>query len=417
MMLFVGLILGGLSGVGLVSGSRNTRRPVVVLCLMSIGMCLSFLWPAAAVLLVACSLIPAALLIAPRIVAGSSERKLGPPTHRRAVLLLAAIPLWMGLVDALNGAPPDRLLRYVISAAFLLGFGVLGVTDPVSPADISRIFALSLAISLIVGAVVDLEWIPCRAGKCSVSGELYRGIFPSENTPALFAAVAIAYAWAAGPHRYRRSSMVLLTTVVLATGARTALVALPLAGLAAAAVSIAFVRRNRSRTRYLHKASASAVAVVGAAALWMMITATPEAFSRRGSVWLAARSLGALSDPTGPGLARWQVARDLSAVPDHGAHSQYVHQLLGGGLLALVMYLGALYLLGRRIAGASRGDVRRQLIPLYFMAVVGLTEVVWNPATVDALSLIIVACVVTHPPGLRTGLGSAVAPSPMLHGR
>jgi O-antigen ligase len=88
-------------------------------------------------------------------------------------------------------------------------------------------------------------------------------------------------------------------------------------------------------------------------------------------------------------LSRWHELQAVGLLSFHFAHSEYLELVFAGGLVGLALFTAAQTVLIRTLLRGSAGLLPAG--PAAVLAVLGLTEVVWNPLTVDGFSWMLVA--------------------------
>lgn len=353
-------------------------------------------------------------LLLPRLLRAPSGVSRTRPQHRSPASAGINQPLWLALIltawlflrNAIGpGVSTDTLLGFSASL-LLLGFAFLirsRANVQMTPATVGRLLMLFLGVAILIGVVRGGAWIPCRAGKCSVAHQLYRGIFVSENSVALYAAAAASFAVSARRSALKWPRVAVLLVVIAVTGSRTAMIALA-AGLLAA-LALASLARRREDLFRLHRgwSALSAIGIVGVG-MYLVVTAQATSFSSRGHTWSAARAqLGGLGSLAGLGTARWPQLEDVGLLPEHFPHSQVLHIVFGGGLIALALYVLLIRALLAERGGVTRLRLAALIAPVLVFGFLGLTEVVWNPATVDTNVALLFALLVVDYRDSSTG--------------
>lgn len=254
----------------------------------------------------------------------------------------------------------------------------------------------------------------CVPDKCSVFGSLLEGPYGSENFVSVVAGSVLLLAWT-----LRRDAFSLLggatgAVALLAAGGRGSLTGVAVGALAAAALSVPWVRDRvgswpAATRRGLALTATTTFSVV---ALLLILRADSSDFSRRGTVW--RHGLAAVREHwvLGVGLSRWDGYAGVTPVSHHYPHSQYLLVVFTAGLVGLAMYA----VLTAVLLSAA---VRTALVPgsggaglvghVLFLLTVGLVEVVANPLAVDGLSWLLLQLLL---PTVRQGSGQK-APEPV----
>lgn len=237
----------------------------------------------------------------------------------------------------------------------------------------------ALAIPLVLLPVDGESWRACDIFKCGPFGGMLTGPFLSENYFAQIACVAILLGMFAASGMLRILVAMAGIIVLYATESRTAQVALIVAllvGLAARFVKPA-------ARRFLLPV---VVLVATAASLLIAMSASPGSFSNRGAIW--ARALSATQENwlIGLGIDRWSRLQSAGDLPVHFPHNQVILTLFAGGALALVALVFTMVALTRPSLELPQ-HAQASVALLTFLLVAGVTEVVWNPTTIDGHSL------------------------------
>jgi O-antigen ligase len=315
------------------------------------------------------------------------ERILTNPTF-----LAVSVILWMLLRNLTAVGLHNQAVLGSIASLVVVGCVHVTRRHQLDADRISRLFAGFLIVSLVVGALAGDEWAPCKDGKCGLGGSLYQGIFSSENTPALFAAIGFAFALA-GPRTWQRATRLLGFGVIVAlTGSRTS--ALVIVVVWGGSWGIGAVAKRWNLHRLSLRAAFSLAAVGPVVGMWLVATSDAEALSRRGNIWEAARNATDLWSPTGTGTVQWRSLQTLGQLPDHYPHSEYLLLAVGGGLLGLILFGLMLAALLRTCRAQDPARLGYAAAPIIAFALCGLTEVVWNPTSVDFLAPLIVSVLV-----------------------
>ncbi len=320
-----------------------------------------------------------------------------PPPDRASLVphaFAAALVLWLAMRElSMTPARPGALLGYVAAAAFIGVCGVVVLRGGISRNDLLTILVLYLSAGMVWAFGSGAAWAPCQPGKCTELGRLYKAGFPTENAAALIAGFVIILALGSTPGWYRRLALATGSLVLYASGGRTGIFGLLGAGLVAwilALSSSATRTANGVPIRKIRSAAAYVGSIAtGYAAILVAAHSSNTDFSNRGRIWRAALSLVPSASILGRRVSDWGLLRGQDLLPDHSAHSIYVHVFFGGGLVALLLlglFIGSLY---DRVRGRAVLDVWYAALPVAFFMLAGLTEVVWNPATLDSLAIIL----------------------------
>jgi O-antigen ligase len=125
-----------------------------------------------------------------------------------------------------------------------------------------------------------------------------------------------------------------------------------------------------------------------------MYTATRTTLSIRGNIWKTARDYMDERFFTGVGISKWYLLRDAGEAPYHFFHAGYVLVIFSGGLIGLTLWgLWVTALLSGRV---NDGKAFTAKAPIILFLLYSLTEVVWNPLSVDGLSWILLGFMLTQ---------------------
>lgn len=361
---------------------------------------------------------------------GAAVRRLALPvrTGGRAAatatgpLLVLVAVTWMVGVDLLgtrSGAA--RWTADVASLVLLLSVLIFvrrGGLDRAWPATAAT---LGLAACVVVSGLAGTAWTACHADKCTPFGQLLSGPYHSENLIALYAAFTLATVIAGWSGVPRVLGVTFCALVVAYSGSRTALYAVAVAVAVPLLLewrrsSAVAARRDRERAGAVRAGTAGLpwparlLLLVPAAAaclgLWLVLSADPRTLSARGLVWLRARSVLEGRWGTGLGLSRYEELQGVGLLSHHFAHSQYLTLAFAGGMVAVAVFTFGLTVTLRtslRTSGSAGSGA-----PAVAVLVLGLTEVVWNPLTVDGMSWIVATVLITA--GHRGAAGTTAEP-------
>jgi O-antigen ligase len=209
------------------------------------------------------------------------------------------------------------------------------------------------------------------------------GPFSSENN--LGAQALFVFVWSLGGlrGRLRLAAIGFAIAVLGATFSRTSIIT---AGVCLALYLLFALRRASSDMRPAPLWLAALFGVSATALGWFLVRQSADStFSQRGLIWHEASK--ALEDHPvrGLGLHAWFELQSIGLLPDHFAHSQYLLLAFSGGYIALLLY-AAVLALGLRHCAAVPGRWGVSCLPMLALAIVGLTEVAWNPFTFDGLT-------------------------------
>lgn len=316
--------------------------------------------------------------------------------------LVAAVFLWVALfvLNIVNGKPSLLDAGWSFIAVGVLILAVVLRSEGVDADGLAIIGTLFLGITCLSGLIVAEPWRECDKFKCSAVGALFKGPFVSENYLAVVATFTAI--WWIGSKRSmgRRLGLVLALGTVLATGTRSALVALGVTALWAL-VAFAFVQPSRENpaTRRLP----GVVAAVSSAgmiltSLWMIQNAQEDTFSDRGNIWIQAYEAIAQGHLTeGLGYSQWAGLQSIGLIPDHFSHSDYLILLFSGGVIGLTLFGLVAMGLMTKVRGSTRWETVIGAAPVILLMVYGLTEVIWNPMALDSFSFLIIGLFLQRP--------------------
>lgn len=295
------------------------------------------------------------------------------------------------------GLPLVQSLGRLLAVAIVLILAIILLSGNITLRDTCHLVAASVLFLTVISPIVDRGWRECDIFKCGPFNAIYTGPFPSENAYAIYAAIAMISAF-----HLRRGVAALtvfpLVLVLFATESRTSQLALGVAvfgalslwlwrGVAGSAGSKPRGEAALSAGQALFFASLNA-SIMGVG-LYLITHATPSLFSNRGNIWL--RGTAALGDSwfTGLGLDRWTFLQTIGLLPPLFPHSEYLLLLFGGGATA-VSLLTAMMIVSTIKARYVPGSAYFAVAYTLFLAVLGLTEAYWNPATFDGHTMLIV---------------------------
>jgi hypothetical protein len=323
-------------------------------------------------------------------------------TRRRAEMrpaprgwqLLLAVWVWLLAVDLAHGAVQGLTAttgRFLSGIVLFTGVYLLRWRG-ISIRTIAITVIYTFAVASITVIVAINPWRGCDQFKCGALGALLTGPFASENYFGILAAWSCLFGLTLFTGTLRWLTVALGALVLIATGARTSMIAL----LAAVVMYVAAMRfrdnlmtRKMDQTRLCRPLVLIAIGLTFGVALWLLFTATPETLSNRGNVWVSALAALRGSFTFGLGLDRWEPLTQLGVLPEHFPHNGYLLLLFSGGSIALVLF-GVLMttLLGRH-EGARDAVARLAFAELFLLT--SITEVVWNPLAVDGFTWIVLA--------------------------
>lgn len=279
----------------------------------------------------------------------------------------------------------------------LVVIALIVTMSPLNLRDIGGLTVLALTFVFSLTPFASGSWRPCDQFKCGPFGSIYTGFTSSENTMSFLCGIGILCALMNYRQKLNLPAVALFLLVLYATESRTsqlaiasALLAWILAFLCARSIWANHELKARLHRRRLVISGFSiligAVFIVG---FKLLLHAQPTDFSNRGAVWI--RGLAALGDQwtTGLGIDRWYVLQSVGLVPAHFPHSEYLLLLFAGGITA-VIGLYVMLVLAIRRASMSQSTLGFAAAYVVFLAVLGMTELYWNPLAPDGNALAIV---------------------------
>ena len=342
----------------------------------------------------------AAGLLAWALMSSSGQSLISPPDPwlRASWLAVGALIIWCFAVDSLVGFGlygGSRAMAYAAAAVLLLAIGLMSGRIALDTRALTYLGLFVLSVLTMPTYVAGASaWRPCVTGeleKCSIVGALYKSFYGSENTIAILASFTLIACLCS----MRRRQLMLVGSfcllILVATGSRTSFLGIG-AACAWLAGGILLERRRRYARVPASLALAVSLASVGAAT-YLIWTANPSTLSNRGRIWIAAREYISDSAITGVGVSKWYFLRDVGDSPQHFFHSGYAAILFSGGFMALTAW--AMWSAGLLRAAARDGRAFSAKAPVVLLLVYSLTEVTWNPISVDGLSWIFVAVMLT----------------------
>lgn len=311
---------------------------------------------------------------------------------------IAVLLVWCVAVDVLTGPGlyGSRLVAYAAAGLLLLAGVLLAARAALTTRATAYLGLAVLAVLTIPTALAGSgAWRACTAGKlekCSAAGALFKSFFESENYVALIASFTLVAAVCALRRAELAAATAFCLLIIVATGSRTSYLALAAAG--AWLLGAYLLERLRRHDRIPLAGCVALVLGAAGAAVYLMWTASRTTLSNRGNIWIHAREYLAGAEATGVGVSKWYRLQDAGEAPTHFFHSGYVLVVFAGGFVALVVWaLWATALLHGRV-GDGRAFTAKA--PVALLLVYSLTEVVWNPLSVDGLSWILLALMLTR---------------------
>jgi O-antigen ligase len=312
---------------------------------------------------------------------------------------LFAILLWAvaQLASGLHGGPllsprSGALLVCLMAATVLprgrgacLGAGIFGVT-------------LAAASGLLAVFRYDVAFDPC-ARKCTMLGSLLTGIFPNPNLLGLALAAALPFAYLGFRGHARYFFALYLAGMAIATGSRTAVLAVV---VTVAALLIVRPRVDADRAtpgRTAIAALALAGAVLGSAYV-IQHQWNSSALTSRPALWRVASTYIHDSPWLGYGPEKWASLTQSSWIPAESAYSVHNQWL---DVLFVAGWVGAALFVSMVVAAlvTSRHARPGVLITLAMVVVVGTTERPWSVGSLDWLSFSLIALILMGATGER----------------
>jgi len=333
-----------------------------------------------------------------------------PPTTKRALAgAVVLLWLWLALVDVLFAdIGVDQLVAPLSSLALLTLCGLASSPAGFTPRAISRSLLAVMAPLVTATAFISDAWRPCDAFKCNGAGGFFMGPFASENNLGAQAVVVFVWVLLGLTGWLRLAGSLFMLTLLAATFSRTAMIA-ALVCLVVFILLALPARTHGLRSPATQPAPLGVAIAFGLAAsgigLWLVRSAAPGSFSNRGEIWRAAHDAFRERPLVGLGLHRWFELQSIGRLPEHFAHSQYLLLAFAGGYIAVLLYAVVLAC-GLRHCTSLPGQRWVGSLPVVALAVVGMTEVAWNPFTFDGLSWPVLAVLLLsldEPPGWAPG--------------
>lgn len=294
-----------------------------------------------------------------------------------------------------------HLIARTTAVAALVLLGLLVTSGRLFLSDFCNLFVLSLLLILVASFGSQGLWRPCDQFKCGPFNAIYTGSFASENMLGQLAVVGLLFSLSAWFKGRNIVGIITLALALYATESRTSQIAMGVALLTWVVAN--YVQRKHRSSLGRQRANTSlefrnllmlviptfATAVVFSIGFYLLYTATPTSLSNRGNVWI--RGLNALDDSwmLGLGIDRWSVLQGLGVVPQLYPHSEYLFMLFSAGLVGVGLIF-VLFVATLRSAWRNGSNYAFGVTYVMLLAVVGLTEIIWNPITIDISTLLIV---------------------------
>ncbi len=321
-----------------------------------------------------------------------------PAAHNRSEIavmplwFITALWAWLFGVNALQNASSgtgDLLLR-LIPGTLWIALLLVWKRAPITREMLATTSAFALTIPGLMLPFIASAWRPCDEFKCGVFNSLLIGAYSSENYISQQVAIIVALHLVAFGLMRSIPLLALASLWLLAAESRTAQYAL-LAGLIAALL-ISLKRKilkPPSGRKGLGFGGRSVVVLLPLAfvllAAWLAITASPQDFSNRGSIWIRT-TLFVREEPfIGLGVDRWAQLQATGLLPEHFPHSLYLFVAFSGGLIGILLLF--LWLSSSMLTSAKQtGHASASLVLGIVFMTLGLLEVVWNPVAIDGTS-------------------------------
>ncbi|MGW0435470.1 O-antigen ligase family protein [Micromonospora sp. NPDC003197] len=312
-------------------------------------------------------------------------------------LMAAVLLVWCFSVDGIvgSGLYGSRIVAYAAAMLLLLTVGLMSGSTPLNVRAMAYLGLAILSIMTIPTVLSDSAWRACTAGKlekCSLAGGLFKSFYDSENYIAMLATFTLVAALCV----MRRAELLAVGAfcllIVVATGSRTSYLAI--AAVAVWLLGSFLLERRRQYVRMHLAICGTMVLTVLALAIYLTWSASRTTLSNRGNIWITAREYIAEMKATGVGVSKWYHLRDIGEAPTHFFHSGYVLAIFAGGLIALSIW--GLWATALLRGAALDGRAFSAKAPLVLLIVYSFTEVAWNPLSVDGLSWIFVALMLTR---------------------
>jgi hypothetical protein len=302
----------------------------------------------------------------------------------------AGISTCMFFVNALasNGSSSLDVFARLAPCLLWLLVGVLLSLSRVQVETLQAALGVALALSFVLLPFSSGPWRACDQFKCGAFDAIFVGAFRSENYLGQLACLFVLLSVTRPGWKRRLPDILFGGTVLLATESRTSQLALLVSFGFALLVSRVSDRATRTRL------CEALVLLIVALGLVLLFNASNDWFSNRGRIWNMALAALGPNWATGLGLDTWEQLQAVGALPPLFPHSVYLLLLFGGGLGALLLFAGTLLACAHRV-GSTRSDTFTGLSLVVFVAFVGITEVAWNPLTLDGHSFMLVLVLIT----------------------
>ncbi len=367
-------------------GAVVCSSSIVVLLFMNVSFLRNRQW----IIFVLAALTFAALVV--RVTLKNNNSGQAQRGNNSNVMVVPFLSLWLFLVNLVQNQnlPIDDLLLRILPGVYLLVYGLCMLKRLINWKIPFIAFILGTLLVNASAVFVDSPWRACDQFKCGPFGALYTGSYSTENTLALFCGLALVGALAMLPGVQRVAVGGALILAIYATESRTSQLAAVVGIFTLISIRVfsrsAKFRRSTSFIRTLTHGVLISLFVGG---LYIVSRATPSDFSNRGNTWIQGLSALGLDWPFGLGIDRWVTYQQIGVVPPLFPHSQYLLVLFGGGIIGIVLLFGTLSgPIKSRMADHLQLSTTSAVI--VYLAVIGLTEVFWNPLALDSGTVIAV---------------------------
>ncbi|MGP6176016.1 O-antigen ligase family protein [Microbacterium sp. A196] len=319
-----------------------------------------------------------------------------PDYWRQGVVPAAFLPAVMAALVFLTNSlanPSSSLVDLLARAGPVFFWAVLGLVfsaSHISPRSVAAIGGALLGLSSLASFSSD-PWRACDQFKCGLFNGIFTGPFGSENYLAQVAAVAAILVTVSGAGRIRVLVLVLCGVVLIAATSRTAALSLGLSFVFGYLLS-------RTPNSWRSGVLPWVVLVFMLTSTYVVASAEPADFSNRGGIWLRTLRVVEGSELAGLGISRWSQYQNIGLLPPTNfPHNQLVLLFFATGVLGCVLYGIVLWRLFRLVV-LNDATVVSGFTLLCYILISGITEVMWNPGTVDGhsvpilASLILLAC-------------------------
>lgn len=378
------------------SRSRSTYAVVAVTTASLIAVLAGTARAAPAIALLVGSALLVAVARPKRDAAAAAPSESEPSRTSVPTILAITLAGWLIVIDLLQGAAgAAKVASFGLTLGSLLVAGALARRRTLTAAD-AVVAGLAMISALTLhGLVIGDAWRACSDGKCSAAGALYTAGLDSENFLAIVATITFALALGMAPSRSRWATLLLMTAIVLATGSRTSLLVLLVIAATAAVLHLpdAFATAPARRRRVPPLGGALMAGAITVLGFYLLIDARQDSFSSRGNIWIRAVEAVEGSRWTGLGASAWGPLQAVGVLPQHFAHSQYLYVYFAGGIVGLVTFGLLLWSLFQQPSAASWRLLFHRVAPSLALALLGLTEVVWNPIAFDGFSWMLVVVI------------------------